>query len=1130
MVVFACYTQAQSNHKTIIINNDTTQIDSVSISPVGFVLEGIDSTEYTINFATSELYIFDKKHIGKHIKVEYTRFIVDFTEEYYHKDQNKYVLNIYDNANPFIYRPKNEQFSLIDNNELQKMGSISRGVSFGNNQDLSVNSNLNLQLSGKVANNVSILAAITDDNIPIQPDGSTNQLQDFDKVFIQLYNEQNKLIVGDFQTKYNNGSYLRYFKKAQGGLFETKTNFSTQNNDSLGLLTSTVGASLSRGKYARNVFNGVEGNQGPYRLTGANNERFIIVLSGTELVFIDGKQLKRGQEFDYIIDYNTAEITFTANQLITKDKRIVVEFQYSDRNYARTMLQLNESFENEKLSLNFNVFSEQDAKNQPLLQELSNQQKALLTASGDSIENAYASSAILTPYNENEVLYKMIDTLSYDSVFVFSINAEDSLYRVSFSYVGEGVGHYIQSNSIANGKVYEWVEFGGNFEPIILLAAPEKRQMINVQSIYKLKENTAIKIEGALSNRDINTFSSINNEDDIGGALNIALDNKIKVKKKSTIETSIYYETIGARFNYIERFREVEFDRDWNLRNIQISSLQNRGGIILGYKKKGLGEITYGAGLYSVQNNFIGLKNDVNIISNNKHLLADIKSSYLISEGFGEKTEFFRIKSLVVKPLSVINLGFTNDFENNKRKTIINNRLSPLSYGFNEWETFVQTSDTMSNYAKLSYGQRHDFSTKNDAFRDSTIAKNLALEFQLLNNKFQTLKTKTTYRVLTIADTSIKNVKADSTILNRVEYGLRLLNGAVVSNTYYEIGSGLEIKKEYTFIKVPVGQGIYIHNDNNDNGLKELDEFEMAPQELLYSADYIKVYVPTSEYVKIYKNQFNQTIILRPKAVWRTNKGIKGFIGRFTNQLALKMDRKTNQKQALETYNPLIFNVADSLLVAQNSSFRNIFSFNRASTKFGVDFVYQTNNNKTLLTNGFEQRSKTEIELKPRWNITPKTMIKTDLKQGKKGLKSDFFTTRNYDITYYNIEPSFVLQPNTSYRVALNYKYALKENQSTLLEKATIHKIGIETRINVVEKGAVNTEINYINIKYPYASNSALGFEMLDGLSAGNNATWLISYQRTLANNLQINLTYNGRWSETSKVVHVGGIQARAFF
>ncbi|MBK7868733.1 MAG: hypothetical protein IPJ75_18020 [Ignavibacteriales bacterium] len=99
---------------------------------------------------------------------------------------------------------------------MQKSGTLVRGFSFGTNKDLSLQSGLKLQLNGKLTDNIELVAALSDENTPIQPEGNTERLDEIDKVFIQITHPNAKAVFGDYDLFSNRGEFGKLNRKLQG--------------------------------------------------------------------------------------------------------------------------------------------------------------------------------------------------------------------------------------------------------------------------------------------------------------------------------------------------------------------------------------------------------------------------------------------------------------------------------------------------------------------------------------------------------------------------------------------------------------------------------------------------------------------------------------------------------------------------------------------------------------------------------------------------------------------------------------------------------------------------------------------------------------------------------------------------
>lgn len=1153
LFTFLCcdaFAQSGSNwrEQVLVLTTDTVQLDTLSIIPKTEVIKTQDgnylsSSQYSIKHAKATL-IVNKEFIGQEITIGYRVFPYLFEKKYSHKSLSQIEQSDLGQYDYFTIKENPNQRDLFSVSGLNKNGSISRGVNFGNNQDLSVNSNLDLQLSGKITEDISIQAAISDNTIPIQAEGNTQQLQEFDRVFIRVYDEKSSLIAGDFRISRPQSYFMNLNKKVQGLGFSTelitqKELVEAEN----GVFKTSLNAAISRGKFSRNVIEGEEGNQGPYKLEGSENERFIIVLSGTERVYVNGKLMTRGQDRDYIIDYNTAELTFTPNQIINKDLRIVVEFQYSDQNYSRSVVFLENQYKKEKLTIDFNVYSEQDNKNQPLQQDLSDNQKRILLNAGDDIDAAISPGVDTAGFDDTQVRYKIIDSLG-QQILVYSKNPDSAIYAARFRFVGVGNGDYVQITSDANGRVYAFRAPNsngvrqGDHDPSIQLVTPKQRQMITLGGAYEFSKNTQLAIEGAYTKNDLNTFSTRDSADDRSYAFSLDFKHRQKINRRDSSKATFWNSEIlieqrDRNFQFVERYRDVEFERDWNVQTLLLSGNESLVRAKTGIQK-GRNFLNYELGSFLKGKDYDGFKNGFTANYQKKGFQVQSNGSVLSTEA-ANNSSFVRHYTTATQKVGKVTLG--GYFEQEQLEFYLgeSDTLQNSSLDRRIWRTFAQIGDsTTGKTAKLSYGETYDLLPDVDQLKRAQKSENFEFDFALSENRNSQLSGKATYRRFLIENDELSSRERENTLLGRLQYDLKALKGFISSNTFYQLGSGLEFKREFSFLRVNDGQGTHLWNDYNGNGVKEFNEFEVAGLNNQFESNYIRVFTPSNERVSIYSNQFNQILFLKPNAILHGKAGWKKVLSKFSNKAAYRAERKTGTQEAV--YNPFGIDTEDSNLVSVNSSFANTFYFNRINTKFGAEYFYLNNRNKSLLTNGFQSRSLFQNELRLRYNVNSSYSVELKLTESKRINRAENFQNRNYNINTQQIEPKISFQPSVKFRVTVSGIYAEKKNDFETelnagnLEESINSSFSTELQFNQAGKGTFSLTASYINIRFNAAENNALAFEMLDGLTKGDNVTWDLRWQRNLANNLQLNLNYGGRKSGDLNVIHTGGMTVRAFF
>lgn len=1101
----------------------------------------ISVDRYDANDSTIYLICDLQDSLASKVKVEYRVFNQKLDRSFSLYDTSK--MKRANNFEKIVYdfTPTEQKTTTITSGSgLNYNGSFSRGISVGNSQSLVLNSNFDLQMSGDLGNGLRVIAAISDDNIPIQPEGNTQVLQEFDKVFIEVSKDRNTVLAGDYEMRRPNSYFMNYQKKLKGLSLQNVTMI----NEDVSVQTRANIAS-SRGKFARQILKSKEGNQGPYRLQGNNNERFIIVLSNQEKVYFNGILLRRGIEYDYVIDYNTAEITFSPTRLVVKESRIIVEFEYTDLNYFRTLYSLRTDVGAKKYNFNINYYSEQDSKTSTSQIALDSTDLAVLEQSGDKRSLSFRSGIrpLDNPNNSSgNITYEQVLNPNYPAeenqyILKYSVDRGSELFIAAFSEVGVNKGSYdIDLNVGVNGRIYKYVgKNKGKYDPVVELIPPEKKQMTTIGGQYRLGESNIIKGEFALSSYDANRFSPINDSDNNGIASYIEFNNEypINESKSAKVYANLKTELLSQYFKPLNPYRNAEFIRDWNVDSLD-KSAEQLYLVETGLKSKKWGQAGYAFSTFDIAGVYNGSRNQLNVDYRDKGWTILSTAGLTKSERRNDKTTFIRPNFELRKQIAKwdgLTLGVSLESEKNTTKAFGSDSIFRNGYAFNYVRYQILTNDKKPINFRFSYNTRNDdFASKGVLERAINIREwELASNFQAKEDHKLSLTLINRVFDVTRADLA-SGEKSKNTLIGSVDHQLFAFRKAAQFSTNYQLASGQEPRLEFVFQKVANNLGDYVYVGSDTTVNKNISDFRYDPSNP--SSSYIRISLPNNEFITTNNLGFNHNFRLDPSRIWEgdsVKNNWKQFISRFNNVTTMRINTKASLADAKRPLNPFEER-NDTELVSYNSLFTNNVFFNRGNPKFDMVLTNRNNAIKINQLNGIEARVLIEDELRVRNSIWTNTDFIITVAKGVRSFDSKLFNDRDFSIKFAKVAPEISYRPSTSFRLSVKYRYEQRNQTINILSKAINQDIAVGINKRVANKSALDLTTSFVKISYDGNPNLPVAYDMLDGLRNGNNVLWNISYTRRLNGVLDLNINYEGRKAGEVRAIHVGRGQLKATF
>jgi hypothetical protein len=1033
---------------------------------------------------------------------------------------------------------------------LQKSGSIFRGLTVGSNRDLTLNSGFRMQLSGKLSSDLDIVAALTDENVPIQPEGTTQTLQELDKVFVQLKSLRYGATLGDFVyaiDEQDGGEFGRVSRKLQGaeGLASLQNVFGAGSKLAIGLTGAT-----SRGKYTSNQFQGVEGTQGPYLLTGQDVAVRPIIIAGTERVYIDGQLMTRGETNDYTIDYSTGELFFSARRLMTNATRITVDFEYADRQFTRNLVGVfarASDLEN-RLRVSTSVTQEADDPSSPIDLALNDSLRSIISASGTDRYKAsvtgviYAGRDSVTLRGRGQ--YILRDTLlngSHRSFLIYAPGDAQSYYSVTFTPVSEIPADSLGYNRSNSGGFVIAGLGKGSYLPVQFLPIPELHRVMNGRVSFAPRSDLLIAADYAFSSYDRNRLSNLDDDANQGGAYKFTAEYHPKdlylgTTKLGEVNLSLSNRFVDHRFVSLDRTNEIEFNRNWNINSLGSGDEEIRQAI-LSYKPSRKIELGATYGSLERQGSVRSTRTTVNVAVSDSALPTlgygseHIQSEDLVSTS---KSDWTRQKGTVSTSFWKFGPALRIETENREDRIPSADSLQRGSFRFLEISPGISLINLEPFRASAEVQMRTEDSASGGAFTRAFRALTQLYDLQLREWRSFSTSISLALRRTDLSDEfAARGAVAANTMLVRSQMRYAPWQRALDTDVLYEFSRERSAAIKRVFLRVPKGTGNYMHKgDLNQNGIADENEFEQTR----FDGDYVAIYVPSDQFVPVVDLRTGLRLRFTPSKLITKRQGfLENALASISTETVARVEEKSSEPDARQIYLLHLSRfLSDSTTITGTNLFTQDVYLFEADPTFSLRFRFNQREGLLRLVGSTEKSYLCERSLRMRTQLVKEIGNQTEFTNKVDRLISSIDSPRERDLHSNGLRTEFSYRPYPEWEVAFGLGASEVVNRFGGADvNANLNDQFLRLTYSLLSLGQLRGELQREDVRIANPTRGAsqdYPFEFTNGEVVGKTLLWQLAFDYRISQYVQVSVNYDGRSEGGRAAVHTARAEARAFF